>query len=182
MRKNAGVYLGLGGNIGNVLPRLNEALVLLSRTKEIKDLQISHFYRTAPFQMESQNWFINAVCSFHTELSPQEVIKLTQTIETQLGKNGKPKNADRPIDIDLLFYGCNTHQDFGLEIPHPRWKERLFVLIPLKDLIDEVVIQGQQGVERYRVDDLIQPLLDQSPQIIRLPLMFSREKFELSIA
>lgn len=174
MRKNVGVYLGLGGNMGNVLSLLNEALALLSRTNEIKDLQTSHFYRTAPFQMESQFWFTNAVCSFHTELSPQEVIKLIQTVESQLGKKGKPKNADRPIDIDLLFYGCKTHQDFEWVIPHPRWKERLFVLIPLRDLIDEVVIQGKQGIEHYRVEDLIQPLLDQSPQVVRLPCLLEK--------
>jgi 2-amino-4-hydroxy-6-hydroxymethyldihydropteridine diphosphokinase len=162
------VYLGLGGNEGQVLVRLQRALALLSAKPEISDLKISHFYQTAPIQVNSSSWFVNAVCSFQTTLAPKEVFEMTQAVENQLGKIKKPKHASRPIDIDLLFYGHQTQQDEELEIPHPRWKERLFVLIPLADLTQEIVLQREMGKERYLLQDLIQPLLIQTPQAVSL--------------
>lgn len=162
------VYLGLGGNEGDVLSCLQQALALLARQEQIQDLCTSHFYHTAPFQVESPAWFVNVVCSFSTVLLPQEIFNITQSIENQLGKIAKPKTAARPIDIDLLFYGETYYQDKELEIPHARWMERLFVLIPLKDLIEEIVIQKQAQREHYVLQDLIQPLLHQSPNAIYL--------------
>lgn len=166
--KNIPVYLSLGGNEGLVLPRLQKACSLLSATPTITEFKISHFYQTTPVEVDSPAWFVNAVCSFHTTLTLKEVFDLTQCIEIQLGKIAKPKTASRPIDIDLLFYGHQIFQEPELEIPHPRWKERLFVLIPLRDLTKEVIFQGQTGFERYVLQDLIQPLLIQSSQLVSL--------------
>lgn len=161
-------YLSLGGNEGNVLLRLQRAFSLLSDTQAISGLKVSHFYRTAPLQVNSANWFVNAACSFRTELQPRDLFLLTQSVETQLGKVIKPKNADRPIDIDLLFYGDQIYQDKDLEIPHPRWKERLFVLIPLRDLTKKIILNGNAGEERYFLPDLIRPLLLQPLQAVSL--------------
>lgn len=162
------IYLSLGGNEGQVLLRLQKALHLLSLQKEVEQLQISRFYSTAPLQVNSSLWFVNAVCSFHTVLTPPEIFKMTQAIERNLGKVPKPKTANRPIDIDFLFYDHQTYREKDLEIPHPRWKERLFVLMPLTDLTPEIVLQGIAGVERFVLQDLIQPLLTQSQQIVYL--------------
>lgn len=162
------VYLALGGNEGNVLNCLEEAISLLSVKKGVDHLQVSNFYQTAPFEVESSQWFVNAVCSFMSPLSPLEIFKMTQEIEKQLGKIEKSKTAARPIDIDFIFYGNQAMYDQvqGLEIPHPRWKERLFVLIPLADLTSEIEIAGGVGMERYYLKDLIQPLLIQSPNAV----------------
>jgi 2-amino-4-hydroxy-6-hydroxymethyldihydropteridine diphosphokinase len=162
------VYLSLGGNEGQVLSRLKHALTLLSCRQEIVDLKFSHFYQTSPFQVESSDWFINAVCSFQTFLPLEELFKITKSIESQLGKVGKPKSASRPIDIDLLFYGSQIYATDELVIPHPHWKERLFVLIPLMDLTKEVMIHGQEGEESYAMQDLIQLILIQSSQTVSL--------------
>lgn len=93
---------------------------------------------------------------------------MTQEIEKQLGKVKKSKTAARPIDIDFIFYGNQALYDpvQDLEIPHPRWKERLFVLIPLADLTPEIEIAGSTGLEHYYLKDLIQPLLIQSPNVV----------------
>ena len=162
------VYLSLGGNEGQVLFRLQQALALLSAKQDIFDLKTSHFYRTSPHQVDSSNWFVNAVCSFQTSLALKDLFMITQGIEVQLGKVDKPKNASRPIDIDLLFYGHQICQEEELEIPHPRWKERLFVLIPLLDLTKEIILRGEDSLESYVIGDLIQPLLIQSFQAISL--------------
>lgn len=155
------VYLSLGGNIGQPLFCLKEAISLLSSRKDVVfSLKTSHFYRTSPVKVATSHEFVNAACSFWTSLSAIEVFKMTQAIETQLGKIPKPKNVARPIDIDLLFYGDETCEDPKLIIPHPHWKERLFVLIPLADLTEEVFFSNKNGAEqRYRLQDLIQDLL-----------------------
>lgn len=162
------VYLGLGGNEGQVLSSLKQALILLSHQKKIYHLKCSHFYRTAPHEVNSSLWFVNAVCSFQTDLSASAVFSLTQLIETQLNKVSKPKNASRPIDIDVLFYGNQIFNENQLQIPHARWKERLFVLVPLADLVTAVTICGVEETEHYVLQDLINPLIKQSSQEIYL--------------
>ena len=153
------VYLGLGGNLGDVYSRLQLAFSMLEAQKEaVSQLRISHYYLTAPQYYESPHSFINAACSFWTSLPPEKVFEMTQAIEKQLGKVNKAKNADRPIDIDILFYGHHACQIDDLEIPHPRWKERLFVLVPLADLTEEILLEERNHIERYRIKDLIQPL------------------------
>jgi 2-amino-4-hydroxy-6-hydroxymethyldihydropteridine diphosphokinase len=166
--KNTTIYLALGGNEGQVLTRLQLALKMLSAQKEIIHLRSSHFYRTAPHEVNSPLWFTNSVCSFQTALNLADLFTFTQSIETQLGKVAKPKDASRPIDIDLLFYGDQTYQCSELEIPHPRWKERLFVLAPLADLTQEIMIQGLKGIEHYFLQNLIDSLAAQSSQEIYL--------------
>lgn len=167
--KSTSIYLSLGGNEGKVLPRLRKALALLTHQPEIANLKTSHFYQTAPVQVDSSAWFVNAVCSFQTSLAPDQVFEITQAIEIQLGKINKPKNASRPIDIDILFYGNQMRNDPPLEIPHPHWKERLFVLIPLKDLTEEVIFLNQEGeIEHYVLQNLIHPLSIQFPQAVSL--------------
>lgn len=166
--KEKGVYLGLGGNFPQSHLLLKEAVKLLSVQKEISDFRQSNFYRTAPHQMSTNEWFVNGVCSFQTTLSLHALFEITQGIEIQLGKVKKEKNESRPIDIDILFYGTDYFEDKELTIPHPSWKERLFVLIPLADLTLEITLQSKNGIEIFYVKELIDRLPDDA-----LPLRIS---------
>lgn len=161
--KPSRIYLGIGGNEGPVMANLEKAIFLLKEIKEFSHFNCSSFYNTAPHEMDHPLWFINAVCSFETTLSPHEVYMITQSIERQLGKIPKPKNMGRSIDIDILFYGSERWQNDTLEIPHPRWKERLFVLVPLADLISEITIQDK---ERYILKEMIDQLKNEGRQKI----------------
>lgn len=136
------VYVGLGGNDEKAYNTLNEALRLLKEQPHIENLEVSRFYRTSPVSPIPQNDFINAVCRFKTNLAPHVLLKILQEIECKLGKVPKPKDAPRPIDCDLLFYGQESISSPALDVPHPRWRERLFVLTPLADLTDEINIPG----------------------------------------
>lgn len=158
------VYLSLGGNEGAVADRFQKVFDCLSHHAAIQDLRVSPFYRTAPFEADTKDWFLNAVCSFETILSPTEVFQLTQSIERELGKVPKDKRAGRPIDIDLLFYNSDIYQDNELEIPHPRWKERLFVLVPLADLMESVTIHEPSGKRCYFLKELIQAILEKEKE------------------
>lgn len=166
--KNFLVYLALGGNEADSLIRLKTVKSLLSLNKNLRHLRFSHFYQTSPVDMESDALFVNAVCSFETNLTLNELFEMVQLIEKCTGKLPKPKNASRPVDLDILFYGSMTLQDSALKIPHERWKERLFVLVPLADLAKEIIIETEEIVTVYNLDFLIKRLKNDSPQMISL--------------
>lgn len=128
------VYVGLGSNLGDPIEMVAEALRLLESLPSICEFAASPLYQTAPVSDMPQPDFVNAVCRFKTTLSPAELFADLQRIERRLGQSPKPKNAPRLIDLDILFYGEEHILTEQLEIPHPRWKERLFVLRPLADL------------------------------------------------
>ena len=134
------VFLGLGGNIGDTRMILESTLEEIAAIPGTIEVTSSSFYKTAPVSDIPQDDYINAVCRCKTTLSVREFSEQLRRIETQHGKMVKPKNYPRTIDIDILFFGNETYCKHDLEIPHPRWKERLFVLVPLKDLVDTIAI------------------------------------------
>jgi 2-amino-4-hydroxy-6-hydroxymethyldihydropteridine diphosphokinase len=160
------VFLGLGGNEGDVLARLQLAITMLAAHPTISAFRCSSFYQSAPFEMKSENWFVNSVCMFQTTLSPSELFNFTQQVETKLGKIPKPKNCSRPIDIDFLFYGHDSCQYGELQVPHARWKERLFVLMPLMELTEKIVIEEESILKEYSLKDMVKLLLERYPSTI----------------
>lgn len=133
------IYIGMGGNIGDSVKILHAALKEIKKIPGIDQLRCSQFYRTSPVSAIPQVYYINAVCAFQTSLSPMILVKHLQEIEKKLGKVPKIKDAPRVIDLDLLFHGNQVIDEVKLTVPHPKWKERLFVLIPLSELVDELV-------------------------------------------
>ena len=101
------VYLSLGSNLGDRVGYLQQATSLLSAVSDIKIVATSSFYESEPWQMNSENWFVNAIVQISTSLTPDELLKECQRIEAQLGRKRdlNSKNyIDRTIDIDILFY------------------------------------------------------------------------------
>lgn len=137
------VYVGLGGNIGNPRHTLSEALKILQAHNAIYDLKTSRFYKTSPVSPLPQNHFVNGVCRFMTSLTPHTLLKVLQEIEQQLGKKPKLKEEPRAIDCDILLFGSQSISTPELVIPHPLWRERLFVIIPLYELTKTVNLPGR---------------------------------------
>lgn len=137
------VFVALGGNIGDTESIFQKALDAIADIPAVKDLSVSRYYRTTPVSPIPQNFYLNAVCRFETALSAHDLLQRLQYVEVKLGKQPKPKEAARVIDLDILFFGNENHVSPDLEIPHPKWNERLFVLQPLADLTDQVVIPGK---------------------------------------
>lgn len=103
---------------------------------------VSAFYITEPAGFSSENKFVNAACALRTDLSPLDVLNITQDIEHEMGRKSKSVNgiySDRLIDIDILLYDNEVINDPDLIIPHPRMHERNFVLIPLAEIAGEVI-------------------------------------------
>ncbi len=131
------VYLGLGSNIGNRQEHLNRALDFLSQRLRVE--QVSSVYDTEPTGNPNQPRFLNLVCQVATGLEPIALLTLVKGIESKLGRLPHTTNLPRPIDIDILFYGDQIIETQELTIPHPRLTERAFVLIPLAEIVPNLV-------------------------------------------
>lgn len=162
------VYLSLGANLGDATYQVKETLECLKKSLLVHDFKVSNFYRTAPLEVESNQDFVNAVCCFKTKLTLDELFEFTQSIETKMGKVFKSKTASRLIDIDILFYGTEVYCTEKLIIPHLHWKKRLFVLCPLQELVEKIVISEQKGEKIYLLSALIKKLKKQSLQRVSL--------------
>lgn len=151
------VFLSLGGNIGDTKAVFRQATHLIQKLPKIENLVFSRYYTTSPVSTILQQPYTNAVCRLQSALSAQELLGQLQNIESRFGKSwpAKQVNAPRVLDIDILFFGQQQIREKGLQIPHPRWRERLFVLAPLRELERYISIDG-------RVED-IQSLLDHFP-------------------
>lgn len=137
----ATVYLGLGTNLGDKEANLRTAIYKLQE-RIGKQVSLSSFYETAPWGFESDHSFLNAAIGLETNLSPIEILHITQEIEKELGRTKKSVNgsySDRLIDIDILLYDTLMLQTPELTIPHPLMTERDFVMKPLIEIAGNVI-------------------------------------------
>lgn len=126
-------YIGIGSNLGDRRDYINRAIDALRATKSVTIKRISSIYETAPVSEIPQGKFLNGVIEITTELSPYSLIKELNRIEDLLGRKRGIKNAPRTIDLDILYYGDEKINDGELVIPHPRIREREFVLRGLRE-------------------------------------------------
>lgn len=134
------IYLGLGSNIGESRDNIETALKLLER--KINILKRSSFYETEPVGYKDQAWFLNMVIEGETELDPYELLDFTQSIERDMKRVKTIINGPRNIDVDILIYDDLKIQFENLVIPHPRMKERNFVMVPLFEIAPEIILDN----------------------------------------
>lgn len=137
----ATVFLSLGSNLGCRKELLNNAIKALGEHIGTL-LRCSLFYETEPWGFSSKHSFLNAVAVFDTLFDPEEVLRLTQLIEYDLGRKKKSSAgiySDRTIDIDILFYEQQVVHTNKLIIPHPLLHERSFVLQPLAEIAPDFI-------------------------------------------
>lgn len=126
------IYLSLGSNLEDRLSYLDQAIAALKENMTIE--KISSIIETEPVGYLKQNKFLNLVLKAHTYLSPDELLKTTQSIEQCLGRERMIINGPRTIDIDILLYDQLAIDTPSLKIPHPRMYQRSFVTVPLKEI------------------------------------------------
>lgn len=132
------VFIGLGSNLGDRNRNLNQAIDQIRLIPQTKLITVSRFHETDPVGGPPQGKFLNGAAMLETALPPQDLLNAILAIETQLGRPAsREKWGPRVIDLDLLSYGDQILHLPGLEIPHPRMKERPFVLIPLAEIAPE---------------------------------------------
>lgn len=127
--------ISLGSNIKDRQGYLNQAIKSLQDFSKI--IKTSSFYETEPYGNKDQEWFLNAVISIETKLSPTELLEKCQEIENNLGRVRKEKWGARTLDLDILFYNNEVIEDKNLVIPHKEIAKRSFVLTPLNEIEPE---------------------------------------------
>ena len=131
------VYFSLGSNLGDKEGNIREAISRIGELIGEVDRQ-STLLATEPWGFESDNTFVNAALRCTTSLSPFEILNITQNIERAMGRTLKSVDGqyhDRIIDIDILIYDDLHITTPQLTLPHPLMKERDFVMIPLKEIL-----------------------------------------------
>ena len=131
------LYLGLGSNIGDRRSTIQEAISALTRSGILVE-ETSPVYETEPVGVEDQPWFLNLVVRARTALPPHDALEVCKRIEGELGRRPGVRFGPRPIDIDILLYDQLVLENDTLSIPHPRMRERRFVLVPLVDIAPDL--------------------------------------------
>lgn len=131
----ARVYLSLGSNVGGrevaVLRAVNRI-----ETSGVRVIHLSSLYETEPVGCDPMAAFVNAVAEIRTSLSPEDLMECLQSIEREAGLRGG-HNRPRVLDIDVVTYGARVIRSASLEVPHPRYQDRAFVLVPLREIAPE---------------------------------------------
>ena len=159
MRLKQQIVLSIGSNLGDRSENLRKCVQQIAlEFGEIKE--ISGIYETPSWGFASGS-FYNAVISLETTWSPQFVLEKLQQIENQLGKirhENKKEYHDRIIDIDIVLFGDQVINTPDLQIPHPHFPQRLFVLRPLQEL----QLNWKHPLSHLTVNEMLQNCADTS--------------------
>lgn len=135
--------LGLGGNIGDPVAAMAAVIDRLAAAENIALLAVSKLYRTPPWGKLDQPDFYNACIKIETSLTPIDLLDFGLALESELKRERIERWGPRTIDIDVLTYNDQKIECERLILPHPRMHDRAFVLMPLKDVAADLVIQGK---------------------------------------
>jgi len=144
--------LGLGTNLGDRHENMQSALRKLGELPTIELTRISSLYETVPVGVTDQPDFLNLVAAAQTSLAPQALLDALLHIENQMGRVRTKRWGPRVIDMDLLLYGSEQITLPRLTVPHPRLRERAFVLAPLAEIAPELALPGDEK----KVADLLE--------------------------
>ncbi len=130
-------FIALGSNVEPRLKYLTLAVDQLQFLGEIK--RIAPLYHSSAYGVENQADFFNSACILGTNLLPLDLLKSLKDIEEKLGRKERFRWGPREIDLDIIFYGNEIIKEEGLVIPHPDYKNRRFVLLPISDMDPDLI-------------------------------------------
>lgn len=126
------VAIALGSNLGDRHALLDAAVDALRPS--LTSLHVSSYHDTAPVGVGEQPLFLNAAAVGYTTLEARALLDLLLAIERRFGRERPFPGAPRTLDLDLILYGDEVLDQPGLIVPHPRFRERRFVLEPLAEI------------------------------------------------
>lgn len=143
MRAPFDAAIGLGSNVGDTRANIARAIALLTADGAVRLVARSRDYRSAPWGVLEQDWFVNAAITVATDVSARELLERCQRVENDMGRVRLKKWGPRLIDVDVLTYKDQLIDEPGLQVPHPLIAERGFVVVPLKEIAPGLIIRGQ---------------------------------------
>ncbi len=150
-------YIALGANMGRREETILCALRRLEARGAGKVVRASSLYQSDAVGMGRAPAFVNAVAEVVPLLRSRDLLERMQAIEIELGRTGG-HNQSREIDLDLVAFGDETAEAGGLILPHPRYRERAFVLVPLSEIAPDF----RDPRTRTPIGDLLAVLTDAS--------------------
>lgn len=133
------VYLSLGSSMGDKKGYLDTAIKMLAETRGITVKKVSSYIGTEPYGGVAQNGFLNCAAEIETYLTPRQLLEEIHRIEAACGRVRTVRWGDRTLDIDIIFFGRKTVWEEDLQIPHPEYFKRAFVLEPLNEIAPDFV-------------------------------------------
>lgn len=132
------LFVGIGSNLGDRKAGIEQAVARLER--DIGPAELSPLYESEPQLVRDQPWFLNAVARLRTRADPFRLLEILLAIERSLGRDRSVERSKgpRPLDLDMVLYGRRIIDTAELELPHPSYRDRRFVLQPLLDLAPEL--------------------------------------------
>jgi len=126
--------IGVGTNIGDRKQNIQDAVKAFSLVPKCEVLRVSSLYETEPVGFAEQDSFYNACLEVESTLTPNEMLGVCLGIEAGCGRVREFTNGPRILDLDVILAENETVNTENLSVPHPRYRERRFVLIPLLEL------------------------------------------------
>ncbi len=146
----------MGSNIEIREDHLLLGLKELDNDKQITVKNVSSIYETVPVGYLEQQDFLNMVVEISTTYTPEQLIKITQKIESKAKRNTPVRWGPRTLDLDILLYNQENIKMEDLTIPHPRMSERSFVIVPLMEINPQLILPHEQKT----VSEIYRRLLD----------------------
>jgi len=133
------VVIALGSNLGDRQAALDFAVARLAPL--VSNLTLSSVVETEPAGegLQDQPLYLNAVAVGHTALTAREMLDALLAIEKACGRERPYPGAPRTLDLDLILLGATIRNSTGLQVPHPRFRERTFVLGPLVEIAPDMI-------------------------------------------
>lgn len=147
------VYIAFGSNIGDRHKAVEDALKMLCERGIIVKAK-SKMYETEPYGYTDQPPFLNGAVEAETHLSCREVLKTLLDIESDIGRVRLIRWGPRIIDLDILMFNDEVHDEEDLKVPHVDMQNRAFVLEPLNDLCPDKVHPVLNKTIRELLNDL----------------------------
>lgn len=148
------VVLSLGANLGDVGKTLQSAIDSLARDPNVTLLAVSSAYQTAPVGGPDQPDYLNAIVIASTPLTADQLLALTQSVETAHLRERTIRWGPRTLDIDIIDYDGEVRQDANLTLPHPRAWERAFVLVPWLEVDPDAHLTTHQTAISHLIESV----------------------------
>lgn len=164
------IYTALGLGSNRSFKKITPPEILYEAKERLRsvlhDIRMSPIYRTKPMYVADQNDFYNAVVCGFFDGTPRELLRATQAIEAEFGRNRlkEVRRGERSLDIDIELFGDMLINEDDLHIPHALLKERQFVLIPLLEIYPE----SAEPISGVTYKAILQNCMQCSPQGVTL--------------